>query len=310
MTIAGSLTANRSAEPAGNASRQRGVCDTHVHILDPDRFPFSAQRRYTPGSARVEDLIRLHDAIGIERVVVVQNSVYGSDHRCLLDALTRLGPARARGVATLSEVTTEQEIAELHDAGVRGSRLNLEVSRNRDTDSAEVLLRRAAARLPSGWLLHINASLSVIASLVDVVQTLPSPVVLDHFAHSEAALGAGQDGLAEIIDLMRSERAFVKLSAPYQISRQPGYGDILPIVRAFVEAAPGQVMWGSDWPHTSGTSRPPEQPVDFVEPFRIEDDADNLGLLAAWVPDPAVRRRILVETTAIVYGFAAVSDLD
>ncbi len=280
-----------------------GACDTHVHVLDPARFPFRADRRYTPGPATVGALEAMHARIGVARVVVVQNSVYGSDHRCLLDALAQLGPARARGVGAISAATTDDQVADLDRAGVRGTRLNLEVGKDRDAAAAERTLRQAAVRMPPGWHVHINAALPVIAGLADAIAALPAPVVLDHFAHIEAAGGPDQPGAEAVYRLLRSGKAYVKLSGPYQISTRLDYGDIAPVARALVAAAPERIMWGSDWPHTGGAGRPADQPVDFVEPFRAEDDAANLALLTGWVPDPAMRRRILVDTPAALYGF-------
>lgn len=280
-----------------------GTCDTHVHVLDPVRFPYSPRRRYTPGSATVAELLSLHQALGITRVVVVQNSVYGSDHRCLLDALHQLGRGRACGVATIGDATTAEEIGMLDKAGVRGTRLNLQVGRDRDAIAAAATVRAVAARIPPGWHVHINAALPVIATMADTLAALPRPIVLDHFAHAEADQGVNQPGMAEVIGLLRAGQAYVKLSGPYQISSRPDYADIAPVARALVDAAPERIMWGSDWPHTAGAGRPVDQPVEFVEAFRTEDDGRNLGLLAGWVPDPALRRRILVETPAALYGF-------
>lgn len=282
-----------------------GACDTHVHVLDPARFPFGADRRYTPGAATLDALDAMQAGLGVNRVVVVQNSVYGSDHRCLLDALARLGPGRARGVATVAATTTTAEIVDLDRAGVRGARLNLEVRRDRDTGAAAGALREVAARIPATWHIHVNAALPTLAGLADTLAALPAPVVLDHFAHIEAGDGVSQPGIGPVLDLLRSGKAVVKLSAPYQVSRRPGYGDVAPIARALVATAPGRVMWGSDWPHTGGAGRPAAQPAEFVEPFRPEDDGANLALLSDWVPDTEVRRHILVDTPARIYGFPA-----
>lgn len=280
-----------------------GSCDTHVHVLDPARFPFTADRRYTPGPATTDALQQVHRRLGFQRVVLVQNSVYGSDHRCLLDALARLGPGRARGVTTIGATTTDAEIAELDRAGVRGARLNLEVGKSRDASAATQAMRDVVARIPATWHLHVNAGLTVLAAMTDSLAALPNQAVLDHFAHMQASGGVRQPGAAAVLDLLRSRKAIVKLSAPYQVSKRPSYDDVGAIARVLVETAPDQVIWGSDWPHTGGAGRPTDQPIEFVEPFRSEDDAAVLALLSSWVPDAAVRRRILVDTPALVYGF-------
>jgi predicted TIM-barrel fold metal-dependent hydrolase len=314
VMLGGAVVATSGAMAAGPAraagttkprtSVPVGTCDSHVHVLDPARFPFMARRAYTPGPATVVQMSAMHAVLGISRVVVVQNSVYGSDNACLLDALAHLGPTIARGVATIDAKTTAQEIHALDRAGVRGVRLNLEVSKERDPAEAGAALD-IAPMLPPHWHIHINAALPVLVAIRARIAGLGKTVVLDHFAHIPAAGGTGQPGFAEIVALMRSGKVIVKFSGPYQVSKQPGYGDIAPIARALVAAAPRQVIWGSDWPHTGGSNRPANQSLDVIEAFRPEDDGANFDLLAAWVPNPAARRRVLVETPAALYGFAS-----
>lgn len=303
-------SAAMAADPARAAATSKprtpvpaGACDCHVHILDPARFPFMPKRAYTPGPATVAQMRAMHAVLGIERVVVVQNSVYGSNNACLLDALAQLGPKISRGVATIGKDTTAAEIQTMDRAGVRGARLNLEVAKERDPAEAGSALD-IAPRLPPHWHIHINAALPVLVAIRERIAGLHQAVVLDHFAHIPAAGGTGQPGFADIAGLMRAGNVFVKFSGPYQISKQAGYGDIAPIARALVAAAPRQVIWGSDWPHTGGSNRPANQSLDVIEAFRPEDDGANFDLLAVWVPDRAARRRILVESPAALYGFA------
>ena len=81
------------------------ACDCHTHIFGPaDRFPYSSKRLYTPGDASNDDLLALHRALHIDRVVIVHPSPYGTDNACTVDAVRRLG-ARARGVAVIDDAT-------------------------------------------------------------------------------------------------------------------------------------------------------------------------------------------------------------
>jgi predicted TIM-barrel fold metal-dependent hydrolase len=81
----------------------RGACDCHVHVFDPARFPYFSGRVYTPPEATAEDLLALQKQLHFDRVVIVQPSVYGVDNACTLDAIKKLGPARARGVAVIDK---------------------------------------------------------------------------------------------------------------------------------------------------------------------------------------------------------------
>ena len=73
-----------------------GACDCHTHVFGPHaRFPLDADRRYTPGEASVAALLALQAALGMDRVVIVQPSPYGTDNSCTLDAVRQLGGRRA-----------------------------------------------------------------------------------------------------------------------------------------------------------------------------------------------------------------------
>ena len=282
----------------------RNATDCHVHIFDPAHFPYAANRRYTPPPANVDDLLRLHDRLGVQRAVLVQPSVYGTDNRCMLAALKRLG-ARARGVAVIDRSFTASQIEDLVDAGVRGVRLNLEVSKSADTSAANELLGRTADQLAgSGLAIAVYASLRVIVACAALIRSLKQRVLIDHFGLVEAAAGTDQPGFAELLSLMSAPNVFMKLSGPYQISSSVHeYVDITPIAQAMLSAAPTRVVWGSDWPHTGGANRPADYKPTDVEPFRVEDDGRNLGLVAAWAPDAALRARLLTNNPAQLFGF-------
>ena len=109
-----------------------GACDCHVHIFgDPQRFPFSPSRSYTPEPASVEEMRALHRALHLDRVVIVNPSVYGTDNSCTLDAVKQLGSS-ARAIAVIDDETPEDAIDDMDRAGVRGIRINLETSGQAD----------------------------------------------------------------------------------------------------------------------------------------------------------------------------------
>lgn len=278
--------------------------DCHAHIFDPLRFPYAAARRYTPPPARVADLRTLHARLGVSRVVLVQPSVYGTDNACLLDALAHFG-AQARGIAVIDETFSRQQLADLHAAGVRGVRINLEASKQVDVSLAVRRLRTTAETLDdSPLIIQLYAALPVLAACGSIIATLRQQVLIDHFGLAKAARGPEQEGFDALLDLIALPRVWMKLSGPYQISDLgPAYSDIEPVARALLEAAPSRVVWGSDWPHTGGTHRPATYRPTDLEPFRQEDDVRNLELLRQWAPDPAVRQFLLVDNPANLFGW-------
>ncbi len=281
--------------------------DGHVHVFDPARFPYAEARRYTPPPAPVSDLLRLHERIGIERMVLVQPSVYGTDNACLLGALAVLGP-RARGVAVIGPGFSRGQLDDLYAAGVRGVRLNLAVNTTGQDGPlpAERQLRSVLEALGDApFFLQLNASLAQTVACAPLLGGIGRPVLLDHFGHARADAGIGTPDFTALLALLSEHpHLWLKLSGPYQVSSQgPHYPDVAPIARALIAAAPRRVVWGSDWPHTGGSSRRAGQRPTDIEPFRSEDDARNLGLLWDWAADEPVRRGILVHNPARLFGF-------
>jgi predicted TIM-barrel fold metal-dependent hydrolase len=306
--MAGASAAGMAEEHARAASgpiedMPQNACDCHVHIVGPAaKYPMDPNRTYTAGEASTDELKMLRKRLGIARNVLVQISFYGTDNSCMLDALATLGDS-ARGVAVVGPDIPDSELLRLGEAGVRGIRLNLETSLTRDPGAASALLETFAKRLaPLGWHVQIYAALPVIAQLAEQIAGLPVPVVIDHFGSPVAANGVTQPGFAALLDLVRSRKAFVKLSGCYRISQAPDYADVAPFARALIEAGPDRLVWASDWPH-SGRAKSGSRTE--IAPYQQIDDEKVLGLLKQWCPDPAIRTRILADTPAQLYKFPA-----
>lgn len=288
------------------ASLPAGTTDSHAHVFDPSRFPFDEARRYTPGAAPVATLIAHLDRLGANRVVVVQPSVYGTDNRCLLDALATLGPARSRGVAVVDvDTVSDRQLAELEATGVCGIRLNLAVDHQTDSAVTAAWLARVAGIVNRpGWHLQLHLAAGVLPIVEQALASIDVPIVLDHFG----GFGSGDLGepLEHLLTLVETGRVFVKCSAPWRRSGQgPRHDDLAPLVRALAAARPDRLLWGSDWPYTGeGRDRRP----DRIEPFREPDLATSLDALARWIGDRDVLDRILVDNPARLYGFEPVAN--
>ena len=281
-----------------------GACDCHTHVFgDPSRFAMAPARTYTPEPASVDELRALHRALHVDRVVVVHPSVYGTDNRCTLDALRQLG-SRARGIAVIDEATPDAALDDMARVGVRGIRINLATAGQNDPAVARQRLQSAVARVARRrWHIQIFTTLPVIEAVADAVAASPVPVVFDHFGGAQAALGAAQPGFNALLDLVKSGRAYVKISAAYRAStKAPDYADIAPLATALIAANPRRVLWGSDWPHPDTTRVPGRQPTDVTPLYQI-DDGQVLNQLPVWAPDAATRKTILVDNPAELYGF-------
>ena len=281
-----------------------GACDCHVHVFgDPSRFPFAPDRPYTPPPAPVAELRRLLGRIHMDRAVIVAPAVYGTNNDCTLDAIRQLGPG-ARGIALVAQEATDSELDRLRRSGICGIRLNFETLGVTDPKVAlerfQLASKQAATR---GWHVQVNTRLSIVEALEDYVLSGSAAVVFDHFAQADAALGPDQAGFAALVRLLKSGRAYVKVSAAYRVSsRPPDYPDVVPLARALIAANPQRILWGSDWPHPDAARRPGRSPTELRPPLSV-DDGRVLNQLAVWASEPAIRRAILVENPARLYRF-------
>jgi predicted TIM-barrel fold metal-dependent hydrolase len=295
------LAAATTVRTAVDFDIPRGACDCHVHVFDPASFPYAGERVYTPPPALLEDLRHLQAALRLDRVVIVQPSVYGTDNSCTLDAIRKLA-GRARGVAVIDRTTSAPALDEMAVSGIRGVRLNFETAGESDPDAIRRGIAAVAEQVRSrNWHIQFNTSLKVIAALKDDFAALPFPVVFDHFARAKAALGPSQPGFDALLGLVKSGRAYVKISAAYRISDQaPDFPDAPAIAQALIAANPERIVWGSNWPHPGrGATR-----TDIAPPYP-NDDGRLLNQLPKWAPDAATRKKILVDNPARLYGFSA-----
>ena len=285
-----------------NFSVPPGACDCHTHVFgDPAKFPFWPGRTYTPEMALPEEMSALHRALHVERVVIVTPSVYGTGNSATLYGMKARG-ASARGVAVIDEKTPESDLDAMAQAGFRGIRLNLATAGQTDPAIGRQRFQAAVERMKRrNWHIQMYASLAVISGIKDLVLKSPLPVVFDHFGGAQAALGVEQPGFTDLVELVRSGRAYVKISGAYRSSTQaPDYVDVVPLARALIAANADRVVWGTDWSHPGTTA---SQPAGITPLLQI-DDGRLLNQLAVWAPDPAVRKKILVDNPARLYGFS------
>jgi predicted TIM-barrel fold metal-dependent hydrolase len=298
-----SATAAQPSTPV-NFDVPAGACDCHTHIHgDPEKFPFFAGRVYTPEPASPEEMTALHKALHIERVVIVTPSVYGTDNSATLFGMKARG-ATARGVAVIDEKTPESDLDAMNQAGIRGIRLNLATGGVNDPTVGRPRFQAAVERVKNrNWHVQLFTSLSMISAIKDLVAASPVPVVFDHFGGAQAELGPEQPGFADLMELVRSGKAYVKISGAYRASNlAPDYADAAPLARALIAANSDRIVWGTDWPHPNSVTPAGKKPTDLTPLFQI-DDGRLLNQLPVWTPDAAVGKKILVDNPARLYGF-------
>jgi 2-pyrone-4,6-dicarboxylate lactonase len=171
-----------------------GAWDTHIHAIGAvERFPLAANRSYTPAQVPIEAYVALMDRLGIAHAVLVQPSIYGTDNRAMIDALSRY-PERFRGVAVVDPAIDDRELAALHEAGVRGVRANL---LNRGGISFADACALAGRFADLGWHLQLQIDVSTFDRF-DAIAELPVDVVIDHMGYMPADKGPSNPGFLRL----------------------------------------------------------------------------------------------------------------
>jgi len=282
-----------------------GSVDCHTHVFGPKgEFPYDANRSYTPGDASIDDLNRLHEALKVDKVVIVHPSTYGTDNRCTLNALKILGPERARGVAVIDRTFTEAQLHSMHQVGVRGVRINLETFGLKDPLLAIQALEYTQKLVsPLGWHIQIFTRLEVLVSLAKFIKTMTLPLVIDHFCLVNPDLGLEQEGLSVLFDLLASGRTWLKLSAPYRISSNPDAPSVKALAKALISTNVDRLVWGTDWPHPGGAKPGHKRNVEEIEAFQAINDGSALNRLSTWTNTASELTKILVTNPSVLYDF-------
>lgn len=265
-----------------------GTCDTHMHVYDPAMPVAPTALGPGPAWADAEAYRTVMAQLGITRAVVVQPTSYGTDNRCTLKAIATLGSERTRGIAVIDADVTDAELRRLDRAGIRGARFQMLPGGAIPWDMLESIAARIA---PLGWHCQVQMDGRLFPEREALLKRLPTPVMIDHVGKFLEPVPVGHDGVRSLLRMLETGRFWMKLAAPYEVSKTgaPLYEDVGAIAKACVAANPGRLVWASNWPHVSVKTLP--------------DDALLLDILLDWVPTEEDRQRILVDTPASFYGF-------
>jgi 2-pyrone-4,6-dicarboxylate lactonase len=253
-----------------------GACDTHFHVFEPG-YPHVAAPLYTFPDGTLGQYLAMTEALGIERMILVQPSFYGADNSLLADVLKRLGP-RCGGVVQIDENTSDTELGEFRKLGVRAIRLDLVARADWPTAELIAYIRRMAARAtPRGWHLQFYAPGTIVRDLLPFFGDYPDTFVIDHMG---LMTEPDPEFRRRLLTLLGQGNCWIKLSGPYRVAKDRPLSRAAPLARSLVATRPDRLMWGSDWPHLPDGQR---------------DTGEILNLLADWAPDEADRRTILVD---------------
>jgi len=270
------------------------ACDCHAHICGPQSiYKYIPERIYSPPDALLPEYSRLLAVLGCSRAVLVQPSFYGTDNSAMLAAMKAAG-ATFRGVAVIAETVTAHELEAMHAAGIRGARLNIvDVRDGKGQLPIERIARLADRIKPFGWHIEFLMHVDAFPDLDVMLGKLPVDVVFGHLGYVRTEKGIAASGFRALLRLLRDGRAWAKLTGAYRISSQaPPHADTDEFAHALMDAAPGRIVWGTDWPHVM---------TKWTIP--MPNDGAIADLLLDWVPDAILRRCVLADNPQALYGF-------
>jgi 2-pyrone-4,6-dicarboxylate lactonase len=275
----------------------QGAVDAHCHVFGPgNEFPFAPERKYTPCDASKSQLYALRDHLGFSRNVIVQATCHGKDNRAMIDACQHSN-GLAKGVATVGRDISDEELAIMHAAGVRGVRFNF-VKRLVDVTPKDELLEIASKIAPYGWHVVIYFEATDLPELWDFFTAIPTIVVVDHMGRPDVSKPVDGADFGLFLRFMHeNENVWSKVSCPERLSvsgpyalngEQLAYQDVAPFARKVIETFPDRVLWGTDWPHPNLKSHMPDDGllVDFIPKI---------------APTPALQKKLLVDNPMRLY---------
>jgi predicted TIM-barrel fold metal-dependent hydrolase len=265
-------------------------CDSHTHIFGPaSRYPFSEKRPYNTADAPLETFRGVHEKIGVERCVIVNATVHGTDNRVVTDAIAQSEGAY-KGIANVSDEMAEKELATLDKGGICGCRFAFlkRLGGVGDMTKFQRIVHRVAEL---GWHIDVYFEPGTITEFAPILTALPTPYVIDHMGTVQAGKGLDDPGFTALLDLQKKdEKCWVKITGLERASAAgKPFHDAVPFAKALIDNAPDRVIWGTDWPHPNVKVMP--------------NDGDLVDLIPLFAPEPEFQQKILVDNPARLFGF-------
>ncbi len=265
-------------------------CDTHTHIFGPaSRYPFAANRPYNAPEAPLEAFRALHEKIGVERCVIVNATVHGTDNRVVTDAIAQSGGAY-KGIANISDGISDEDLAELDKGGIRGCRFAF-LKRLGGVGEMGKFNRIVHRVAEIGWHVDVYFEPGTVGEFVPLLRGLPTTYVIDHMGTVQAAKGLDDPAFKALLELQASdEKCWVKITGLERASAggKP-FHDSVPFAKRLIDNAPDRVLWGTDWPHPNVRVLP--------------NDGEIVDLIPLYAPDPAIQHKLLVDNPARLFKF-------
>ena len=259
-----------------------GACDAHFHVFEPG-YPHVPDPHYTFPDGTTDQYLAMTEALGIERMVLVQPTFYGTDNSLLADASSVSARAAAAWSRSRRTPPTPSLTRSTTSASARSGSTCSPAPTGRRRDIIAYIRRMAARVTPRGWHLQFYTPGTVVRDLLPFLADLEDTFVIDHLGYLTES---DPDFERRLLAVLAQGSCWIKLSGAYRVAKDKPLSSVAPWARALVAARPDRLIWGSDWPHLPDGQR---------------DTGEILNLLADWAPTEEARRAILVDGPARLF---------
>ncbi|MES2564596.1 MAG: amidohydrolase family protein [Pseudomonadota bacterium] len=266
--------------------------DSHAHVFCDNSYAFSPDTLYQPHPSQMGTAKKFRQVLdfhGFTHGLLVGAGPYGSDNRCMLNAISESN-GHFKGVGLVKPTISERDLASLKEQGVVGIRVNLmgHGTRELTEPGADKLLARIKEM---NLFLQVHLQKDDLVAAAPILRKAGVRVMFDHYGRPDVSKGLTQPGFKELLEFGQSGDHVVKISGPFRSSlRGYPYTDVDPYVEAVIKAYTlDRCVWGSDWPFVRMDER-----LDYGPP---------LTCLQRWLPNEADRRKVLWDTPARLFGF-------
>ena len=280
--------------------------DSHVHVWTANEEHYPRRSSYpipsgfdikdfpvAPSHFPPETILKHATPVGVDRVVLVQMSFYGTDNSYMTDTIKRY-PESFRGIGYVdpNDIDVGYGMATLLEQGVTGFRIVLESNAPDNwlqTTGYDSMFRAAAETRQSIGVLINPDGLDDVGRMAN--KHPDTIIVIDHMSRIGANGQIHKEDLQRACELAKYKNIFVKISAFYALGRkEPPHTELIPMIRHFYDAyGADRLMWASDCPF---------QVVDEVYEDSISLVRDKLDFLSDEDKD-----QILRGTAESVYFF-------
>ncbi|MGE0675100.1 MAG: amidohydrolase family protein [Methylibium sp.] len=261
------------------------ACCTHSHVIPDGGYTLVANASYLPAAAPEPRYMEMLDALSLARGVLVQVSIFGTDNSAMLATLAR-HPQRLRGVAVVGPDIGDEELLSMHRLGVRGLRFNLMLGGG---VGLEAMARLAPRLARMGWHAELLVDGTLLPELAPALESVPCALVLDHMGCLPAEMELDHLAVRALRRFVQGDDRWVNVSGAYRLAKDIDDPRLAARVRALASDAPERIIWGTDWPHVACADMP--------------DAGGLLNLVARWLPDPVLQRKVLADNPGRLYQF-------